>query len=648
MYLAGCLLYEVAYPFFLCFLVLALLRRRSLISALRAVVPAGTILGLFALLQVGMRLSMKSYALNAYAPNPDPVATIRAWLIHLVGGLPLSYYLCDPDAVFRNSSGLSWPEATGFSVLAVLIAWVTVRIVIRQLRPWSASREGCQNCIPNALFCLSIAVAAPALIATSPKYQQIPWGSGYIPVYFCSLGLAGVTAAVAILVARRVREFSRIGRAVTATTVIIIWCLVYGLNARNNMFVVRAADEVFYDSRRVLERAARSGFLSDVPEGSTLFVDGSAYGAWNIPGFYAQEAGRVYRVIHMQDSQNYGVVLQQLGAVCTSASLRTECNLPEKSSVYVVRASPTGKLVGSVVLARIEEVVFEGDKLIGVFGSRADLFVWRPFSVFFRSDVGVAGTDADRGRSSARGRFWVAREELREVSSGRQWVRLRLERDGLFDALGLAVIQQSSSRGPTSTIAHTHRLKSPDEVLIHLGHLGGLERRAVILDDVLLEPNTSVELLVRANVGGHQPSTLVDSRCTAEGPESVGFVMEQADSGGNNFRARFRQGNRSATIGHFELVPKSVVHIVVQTTARRIRLFLNGTLVGERDLVEDLKPSSGDLVVGNSARGDKPFNGTVEEVLVYRGAKSDSQLKETVHSLGHEKPSEYEVGRRRR
>jgi hypothetical protein len=98
---------------------------------------------------------------NPYAPNFAPLAVLRTLLIHLVGGLPLSYFFFDPDSVFRNSSGVAWPGVVGYAALTVLAGAFIARASYRRVTLGLDTDASIQNW-PQASFLMSVAFMAPA------------------------------------------------------------------------------------------------------------------------------------------------------------------------------------------------------------------------------------------------------------------------------------------------------------------------------------------------------------------------------------------------------------------------------------------------------------------------------------------------------
>ena len=218
-----------------------------------------------------------------------------------------------------------------------------------------------------------------------------------MPVYLCSIGLAGAAAGLAVWVSRRVAVNSPEVRKGLIVLAAVTWCVVYGINARNNMIVVRAANEVQFDTRRTMEAAIRHGLLSDIPAGATLVLEGSDFNNWNTVYFYAQEAGRVYNVLHVKDSQNYEEVLASLAATCVPSAAQTECDVPMDAKLYFLQGRSAGRDFGHAVLAKVDRVFYDEDKLLGLLASRAEIFVRMPLAILEPSSVGVAGVEAGAG-----------------------------------------------------------------------------------------------------------------------------------------------------------------------------------------------------------------------------------------------------------
>lgn len=646
LYVAACMLYEITYSAFLCYLLLAALRRRPFASAVRAVAPFGLIVAFFLMLQVVIRHYVLIPDGNPYAPNFAPLAVLRTLLIHLVGGLPLSYFFFDPDSVFRNSSGVAWPGVVGYAALTVLAGAFIARASYRRVTLGLDTDASIQNWPQAVLLGLSVAFMAPALIAFSPKYQRLSWGAGYLPVFLCSLGLAAVAAGLGARVFRTIATHSsRAARRFVALAA-VFWCVVYGVNTRNSILVIRGADEVYFDARRAVSDAIKHGLLSSIPAESTLLLEGSDFNTWNMASFYAQETGRVFRVLHAKDRNNYTQVLNSLSAMCRPAADQTECDVPESASLYFLQARALGKSFGFVILAKVDRIVYDDEKLMGVLASRAQVFVRTPAAILDPYGVGVAGTEFGAEGDNKPSRFWMPQWELTVLRAGRDWQRISMRRDKPFDAMALTLFPHralESSQAVGSPAPAKLQLQPMGEKLVHRGYVMVPPNNAYPLTGFSMRAGMSIECLVRVAPSQVGWATLLDNRQFNPGHAFEGLFIEQVGSNLNRFQAGVGAGDRWAIVGQFDLRPNALNHLLLQVTTGEVRVFLNGVLVGKQVVGTSLRLGRGPLLVGNWVRGGRRFNGSVEEIAIYRGIKTETHVKNMVASIMQQMPSKPRV-----
>ena len=125
--------------------------------------------------------------MSAYTPNFEPAQVIRTYLIQSLGAVPFSYYWLDPHRLF--SSQISrWPAPIqqGLPLLTIL-AVIAVFSVDADVPSDDSTPPRARTVDLLAVGTLLFALPQ-ALIALSPKYQEMHWGSAYLPVYLSRFG----------------------------------------------------------------------------------------------------------------------------------------------------------------------------------------------------------------------------------------------------------------------------------------------------------------------------------------------------------------------------------------------------------------------------------------------------------------------------
>ncbi len=142
----------------------------------------------------------------------------------------------------------------------------------------------------------------------------------------------------------------------------------------------------------------------------------------------------------------------------------------------------------------------------------------------------------------------------------------------------------------------------------------------------------SIEMWVRPKAGQVTFSNIIDNNHSSSPLRS--WVMENLDNG-NRFQwysADFPAGSQLA----FDLTPDLWHHIIVTRGADRVtRGYLNRSFVGSVSSSSDIPyDGSQNLRIGNWYAGNRPFNGTIDEVTIYDRALSENEINGLFNAAG--------------
>jgi hypothetical protein len=612
------MLFETSYLLCLLFGAVAFSRLRNLRAALQRAWPYFAVTAFLVL--VSVVLKKRAVAPNpAYVPNLVPLAIAKGYLIQTFGAVPFSYYLFDPAHIFTDRSlfglplvAIAVPMLLLLAVLAVLLSWQT----------WSVDQDQPRRTHPSDVFVFGLLLFAlpQALISLSARYQAMPWGNAYIPVYLTRMGLALLVAAALLPLVRRCLGGAASGKWV-ASAMAITWLALFGLNLHNNLLVTVAENKTFWHPRTLLESSLRRGLLAKVPSGSVLLVGGSYL--WDIANEYSALTGREFLVRQLGQPSDAISALQQVGAACQSGPAVQGCRLTAESPVYTVQIRHLGNGDGAVVLSRVTRVLQEDNRVRGVLAV--------PERVFFRFPgstpslvANMAGTQYPR--PGALGvPFFADQNALDVIGAGRDWELFSFKAAPALDALSLqAFFSPDLPRSVTVSEKNpaSYELLPAGPTALHTGYAGGNLGSGVVKPPLPASDQLSIEVLVTP---GDQQVTWADI-LSNHGPGFGGFAIEQQANQTNLYSVVVGDGKAWIEIGQMQLTPNSRHYISVQVNGRDASIYLDGRVISRKLLPSPPASSSYGVSIGNWVGGGRQFNGLIEEVCISRGTRSAAAI----------------------
>jgi hypothetical protein len=247
LYVLAALTYEDVYLLCVIYPLLARPLTGNWRAAIRVSAPYVAVAAGLALFELGLHGWVKLPPGALYAVNVNPVLFFKTAFYQITAALPFAYWIADPlqsFAVFAIGAFI------GFAV----IGWIALRAV---------ERSG-PNRLPLGTGVLAaILPALPAAVLV--KYQhELRLGTGYLPVFFQTFGLALLLASAAAAAVRSRGSGTKIAAA------FLLGLLGAGAYA-SNMQLVRA-QEPARRARAALESALVHGLLKEVPDGSIITI----------------------------------------------------------------------------------------------------------------------------------------------------------------------------------------------------------------------------------------------------------------------------------------------------------------------------------------------------------------------------------------
>jgi hypothetical protein len=168
------------------------------------------------------------------------------------------------------------------------------------------------------------------------------------------------------------------------------------------------------------------------------------------------------------------------------------------------------------------------------------------------------------------------------------------------------------------------------------GHLGaGVPLPAIAAGDSL-----SVELLFRPGADQVGFATILDNR---DFEKSTGLNVEQVGETPGKYQAQIGTGAKFAVVGVFDAPAGVRSHVAIRIDRGTAALVVNGAIVARQVPLGAVPASRSPVILGNWPYGSRPFNGAVEEVMVYKEAKDLAALARESGKLAGNQATEFRV-----
>ena len=630
LYLCCGLIFETAYPMCVFYLVVAYSRLRRHREAFFASLPFVAVSALLALVSlVFKRLAVATS--HAYIPNFNPSQVLKGYAVQSFGAIPFSYYWLDPHRIFSSQITL-WPAPIieGLTLLVVL-ALITALWIRRGIS--SEAAHGQEARTVDLVRLGSLLFALPqVLISLSPKYQAMPWGTAYLPVYISRLGLTLLLSILLLFIYRRTRgiwgKWPGLSWAAFA-----VWLIFFAFNLQHNWLVAKAENELFWYPRVLTEKAVYQGLLAGAKPGSILLVNGT--NLWDTANEYCGISGRLYSVYQLNSAADLTSTFQAAGGSCQVNAGQQGCEFGSTAAVYTVQIRHLTDGTGAVLLAHVSRSYQANNRINGLLADQVTAYFRLPATIpdlrgsISGKIVHPIGADASL--------FRIGEDRADVLRRGRGWELLSFEPGYTFDALSLhGDISPEVSKSAIPVVKEESAwLHSAGRSLLHIGDENGPRGEGIQQPAMSFSNEMSIEVIASPERYQVPWADILSNH----GPDYRGIAIEQQGDRTNQFSISMGNGASWMRAGAFTLTPGRHSYISLQVKGKQTTLYLNGQLVSR--ILHPLPPASTgrSLYVGNWVNGDRPFNGSVDEVLISTGNKSEGQIAaDAARILGKDPP----------
>ena len=618
LFLGCCLIFETSYLLCLIYPVVAFSRIRKVSRSLTLAWPFLAVAGFLIAISLALKKIAAPHA-SAYTPNYEAAKVIKAYLVQSFGALPFSYYWLDPHRLF--SSGINrWPAAVvqGLPLLVVL-AVIAALAAGRKFRscesPFRQARTVDVMAVGALLFTLP-----QALISLSPRYQAMPWGFAYLPVYITRIGLALLLAAVlAWFLARSPVKGTQ--ASLTVGIVLALWTTLFAINLRNNWLLAIAENQMYWSARVLTEGALRRGLLREVPSEAVLLVDGAQ--AWDNANEYSSQVKRSFLVQRITEPIDLLPAFQRLGANCAVTTNRQDCTFSPDAPIFTVQIRHLADGRGAVFLAHVVGVYQVHGRIVGLVGDKL-LAYFSPPEAVPMPQASVSGLIVS-SHDAVGVPFQAQQDGFAVTARGRDWLLATLPSVSKFDALSLQGITSPPITVSTVSLEKDpvdFELHSPGNELLHQGFRSTLPSHGVMTPPITFTDDMSVELLVTPGAGQVAYADILSNHSS----DFRGIAIEQREERTNLYTVVLGDGTKWVSAGDLQLKPSRLNYISLQLKNGRTELYLNGEIVESRSLAGPIASTDRPVYLGNWIAGGRQFNGVIDEVLISQGARSAAEV----------------------
>ena len=281
--------YEGIYALGPLYVLLVVRERHGLRAWVIATLPIAVVSVFFLGLGSYLRGQATAGTTGPYAPKLDLSEIVATAGDQLVGAVPLTYALFDPQHLFRGPTGVSLLGGIGAGDVLVGLAAGAVTAALL----WRAERPSGWSPWQTAGLGLGLWVLTALPIGLAARYQaELFAGLAHVPVYFEEIGLA--VAAVSLLGAlgRRLAPAGPSHRMAVVVASVLVAALGTLLHRSNEAVVAAVVPEK--QARQLEERALAAGLLDDVTDRDVVYLLTPT--PWRTRGFYRQHAGKAFDV----------------------------------------------------------------------------------------------------------------------------------------------------------------------------------------------------------------------------------------------------------------------------------------------------------------------------------------------------------------
>ncbi|HEY4900955.1 MAG TPA: LamG domain-containing protein [Terriglobales bacterium] len=614
------LIFETSYPMYLLYLAVAYSRLTSRRAAFLASFPFMAVIALL----VAISLVLKKLAVAAsqvYKPNFSPAQVLKAYGVQSFGAIPFSYYWLDPYRVF-SSQITRWPASVIQGLPLLLVLALIAALWVRHDLSFPDGDNVQKARTVDLVWLGGLLFALPqALISLSPKYQALPWGMAYLPVYISRLGLTLLLAIAFYSIYQRTRNVWKKWPALTGVA-LVVWLVLFAANLQHNWLIANAENETYWYPRVLTEQALRRGLLANAKPGSILLVNG-AY-SWDNTNEYSGRTGHLYSVYQLNTAADLTPVFTAAGASCQMVARQQECAFAPTAEIYTVQIRHLANGTGAVLLARVNRTYQMNDQVRGLLADELTAYFHLPASIP-EPKGSISGRFVQLQQADA-SPFRIGDDRMGVLRRGRGWELLSFRSGESFDALSLRgeiSPEVSESVAPVVKKETAWELRSAGPPLLHIGFERGMLGTGVQQPAITFSNQMSIDLLVSPENQQVPWADILSNHAT----DYRGIAIEQRGDKTNQYSIAVGSGKEWMYAGDFSLLPARRNYISLQVDGKQTALYVNGALVARTILAAPIASTDRPIYLGNWLGGDRQFNGLIGEVLIAKGTRSSNDVR---------------------
>jgi hypothetical protein len=124
-----------------------------------------------------------------------------------------------------------------------------------------------------------------------------------------------------------------------------------------------------------------------------------------------------------------------------------------------------------------------------------------------------------------------------------------------------------------------------------------------------------------------QLQRIVERSVSGTGGTRAAFALMVTDSGHLRAEISAGNGNSPATVEGIQNLPTGqYLHLAMSFDGASLRLYVNGRADGYASIAGQIAPSTDPVVIGNQEKRSRPFNGVIDEVVLFDHALSQARI----------------------
>ncbi|MCF7363427.1 hypothetical protein C1N32_12900 [Vibrio diazotrophicus] len=602
-YITGCLIYEIFYPYFVLFFICHFISSRNLFKSISKALPYLIITALFVFFSFYFRSKVSMSQDSAYNINPDILLVLKTYFSQVFGSLPFSYYVFDPHFIFKTYDINYFNVENFLFILTCIFSGIICKKTINQ------SKRKNSKLITRDFSILSLSmIALPfPLISLSKKFQAMSLGDSYLPVYLAYFGLSLFISVILVkLFSSNFKWKSKWGYLL-----IFIGAFLTGINFENNKRIVQVENQVIWSPRDIFQDSIRNGINRFIVEGTTVIVSPEYY--WNNKNEYASLLGKKIDVVslnHINKKQKDHLLKS---SNCHDEYMMSVCQVKKENPLFYVDINDTGDSSGMVVLSKVSGFSIINDSINSI--STHNIYVYSKHEEYFSPNkpefyVSAKEYNVDKAMKIAQNKGYT-------LGKTRTWDFVGYQFPFAVDAFSIDGSYSRIIRESTNIIFKNEdelQLSSNLNNIFHIGIKSHDLKDGVQFPPLALRDSMSVKLVVTPSQDQKDYATIISNH-----GDYKGFTIEKSAGKDNDrYILAFGTGDAWVKVASFSLLPnfKNEINFILYN--HRITLYINGIEVETAPIAIGTSIVLGEnhLWLGNWKYGGRQFSGKIDEVLV--------------------------------